>query len=189
MMGGDAPGRIVVLTDVTARRAAEDALRLNGSRPGLIFETVSDMLMLVGIDLKRGALFHDIGKMAISDTILLQPDPLTAEEMAIMRQHAVYAYEMLNPTAYLRPAIDIPDCHCEKWDGSGHPRRLEKEHILLAARVFAVIDVWDTLRSDRPYRAAWPEEKVREYIRGQRGKHFDPAVVKACFTIIDEESP
>jgi PAS domain S-box-containing protein/putative nucleotidyltransferase with HDIG domain len=139
------------------------------------------------VHVRRGALLHDIGKMAISDTILLKPDPLTAEEMDIMRQHPVFAHEMLNPIAYLRPAIDIPYCHHEKWDGSGYPRGLEKDHIPLPARVFAVIDVWDALRSERPYSAAWPEEKVRQYLRDQSGRHFDPAVVDAFLKIIDEE--
>ncbi|MGB7539323.1 MAG: PAS domain S-box protein [Anaerolineales bacterium] len=140
------------------------------------------------VNVRRGALLHDIGKMAISDTILLKPDPLTAEEMDLMRRHPVFAYEMLHPIAYLRPALDIPYCHHEKWDGSGYPRGLEGDHIPLAARVFAVLDVWDALRSDRPYCAAWPEEKVRQYLRDQSGKHFDPAVVDAFFTIIDEEA-
>jgi PAS domain S-box-containing protein len=140
------------------------------------------------VHVRRGALMHDIGKMAISDTLLLKPGALTAEETALMRQHPVFAYEMLYPILYLRPALDIPYCHHERWDGSGYPRGLEKDQIPLAARVFAVIDVWDALRSDRPYCAAWPEEKVRQYIRDQSGKHFDPAVVEAFFTIIDEES-
>ncbi|MBN2085964.1 MAG: PAS domain S-box protein [Anaerolineales bacterium] len=139
------------------------------------------------VHVRRGALLHDIGKMAISDLILRKPDALTAEETNIMRQHPVFAYEMLNPIAYLRPAIDIPYCHHEKWDGSGYPRGLEKDHIPLAARVFAVIDVWDALRSDRPYCAAWPEDKVRQYLRDQSGRHFDPAVVEAFLKIVDEE--
>jgi PAS domain S-box-containing protein/putative nucleotidyltransferase with HDIG domain len=141
------------------------------------------------VHVRRGALLHDIGKMAISDTILRKPDPLTAEELALMRQHPAFAYEMLHPIAYLRPALDIPYGHHEKWDGSGYPRGLEKDHIPLAARVFAVVDVWDALRSDRPYCAAWPEEKVRQHLRDQSGKHFDPAVVDAFLHILDEETP
>jgi PAS domain S-box-containing protein/putative nucleotidyltransferase with HDIG domain len=139
------------------------------------------------VHVRRGALLHDIGKMAISDSILLKPDPLSKEEMEIMRQHPVFAFQMLHPIAYLRPALDIPYCHHEKWDGTGYPRGLEKNHIPLAARVFAVIDVWDALRSDRPYCAAWPEEKAREYLREQSGIHFDPAVVEAFLKIVDEE--
>ncbi len=139
------------------------------------------------VHVRRGALLHDIGKMAISDTILLKPEPLSAEEMDLMRRHPVFAYEMLHPIAYLRPALDIPYCHHEKWDGSGYPRGLDRDHIPLPARVFSVVDVWDALRSDRPYCAAWPEEKTRQYIRDQSGKHFDPAVVDAFLQIIDEE--
>jgi PAS domain S-box-containing protein/putative nucleotidyltransferase with HDIG domain len=140
------------------------------------------------IHVRRGALMHDIGKMAISDSILLKPGPLSAEETRTMRRHPVIAYEMLSPIGYLRSAIDIPFCHHEKWDGSGYPRGLKGERIPLAARVFAIVDVWDALRNDRPYRKAWPEHKVREYLREQSGRHFDPAVVEAFFSIVDEES-
>jgi PAS domain S-box-containing protein len=135
------------------------------------------------VHVRRGALLHDIGKIAISDTILLKPGPLTDEEWEIMHQHPVYACELLSPIAYLRPALDIPHCHHEKWDGTGYPRGLKGEQIPLAARIFAVMDVWDALLSDRPYRAAWPEEKALEYIREQAGKHFDPQVVKAFFEV------
>jgi len=132
---------------------------------------------------RRGALLHDIGKMGIPDVILLKPDALTEEEWTIMRKHPIYAYDMLSPIAYLRPALDIPYCHHEKWDGTGYPRGLKGDQIPLAARIFAVVDVWDALRSDRPYRAAWPEEEVWEYIREQSGKHFDPQVVEAFLKI------
>ena len=100
-----------------------------------------------------------------------------------MRKHPIYAYDMLSPIAYLRPALDIPYCHHEKWDGTGYPRGLKGDQIPLAARIFTVVDVWDALRSDRPYRAAWPEEVVWEYIREQSGKHFDPQVVEAFLKI------
>jgi PAS domain S-box-containing protein len=139
------------------------------------------------IHVRRGALMHDIGKMGISDAILLKPGPLTAEETQVMRRHPVFAYEMLFPIGYLRSAIDIPYCHHEKWDGSGYPRGLKGEQIPLAARVFAIVDVWDALRNDRPYRKAWPETKVREYLRDQNGRHFDPAVVEAFFKVVDQE--
>ena len=139
------------------------------------------------IHVRRGALMHDIGKMAISDAILLKPGPLTPEEIQIMHRHPVFAYEMLYPIGYLRSAIDIPYCHHEKWDGSGYPRGLKGEQIPLAARAFAIVDVWDALRNDRPYRSAWPEDKVRQYLREQNGRHFDPAVVDAFFKIVDEE--
>ncbi len=131
------------------------------------------------VHLRRGALLHDIGKMGIPDSILLKPGPLSEAEWVVMRLHPVYAYELLHPIAYLRPALDIPYCHHEKWDGTGYPRGLKGEEIPLAARIFAVVDVWDALRSDRPYRAAWPEARVRDHIRSLRGSHFDPAVVDA----------
>jgi HD-GYP domain-containing protein (c-di-GMP phosphodiesterase class II) len=126
---------------------------------------------------RRGAILHDIGKMGIPDSILLKPGPLTEDEWAVMRRHPVLAYELLSPIPYLRPAIDIPYCHHEKWDGTGYPRGLKGDQIPLAARIFAVADVWDALRSDRPYRAAWGAPETREYIRSLTGTHFDPSVV------------
>ncbi|MDR5682840.1 MAG: HD domain-containing phosphohydrolase [Armatimonadota bacterium] len=131
------------------------------------------------VHVRRGALLHDIGKIGIPDSILRKPGPLTEAEWEVMRRHPVYAYELLSPIEFLRPALDIPYCHHEKWDGTGYPRGLRGEQIPLAARVFAVIDVYDALTSDRPYRAAWPEDKAVAYIREQAGKHFDPAVVEA----------
>jgi PAS domain S-box-containing protein/putative nucleotidyltransferase with HDIG domain len=131
------------------------------------------------VHLRRGALLHDIGKMGVPDAILLKPGPLTDAEWAIMRQHPTLAYEMLAAIAYLRPALDIPYSHHEKWDGTGYPRQLKGEAIPLSARIFAVADVWDALRSDRPYRPAWPEAKVRDQIRALSGTHFDPRVVNA----------
>ncbi len=128
--------------------------------------------------IRRGALLHDIGKMAIPDSILFKPDPLTAEEEKIMRQHPERAQALLDPIAYLRPALDIPYCHHEKWDGTGYPRGLKGEQIPLAARVFAIADVWDAMRSPRLYRAAWSEEAALEYVQAQAGKHFDPEIVK-----------
>ena len=130
------------------------------------------------VHIRRGALLHDMGKMGIPDSILLKPGPLTDEEWIIMKRHPVYAYEMLHQIEYLRPALDIPYCHHEKWDGTGYPRGLKAEEIPLAARIFAVVDVWDALCSDRPYRPAWPKEKVREHIRSLSGTHFDSNVVE-----------
>ncbi len=135
------------------------------------------------VHIRRGALLHDIGKMGVPDGILLKPGPLTDEEWVSMRKHPVYAYEMLSPVIFLRPALDIPYCHHEKWDGTGYPRGLKGEQIPLAARVFAVVDVWDALRSDRPYRPGWPEAKVREHIRSGAGTHFDPAVGEAFLSL------
>ncbi len=133
--------------------------------------------------IRRGALLHDIGKLGIPDSILHKPGPLSDEEWKIMRMHPVYAHEWLSPIEFLRPALDIPHYHHERWDGSGYPSGLKGEEIPLAARIFSVIDVWDALRSDRPYRDAWPIEKVQAHIRDLRGKHFDPQVVEAFFTI------
>jgi HD-GYP domain-containing protein (c-di-GMP phosphodiesterase class II) len=129
------------------------------------------------VHVRRGALLHDIGKMAIPDKILLKPGPLTDEEWEIMRRHPVYAYDWLAPIAFLRPSLDIPYCHHERWDGSGYPRGLRGEAIPLLARIFAVVDVWDALRSDRPYRRRWPEAEVRDYIQSQAGTQFDPQIV------------
>lgn len=129
------------------------------------------------VQVRRGALLHDIGKMGVPDGILLKPGKLTDDEWVIMRKHPQYAYDLLSPIAYLRPALDIPFCHHEKWDGTGYPRGLKGEQIPLAARLFAVVDVWDALRSDRPYRAGWPEGKVLEHIRSLAGTHFDPQAV------------
>ncbi len=131
----------------------------------------------------RGALLHDIGKMGIPDRILLKPGPLTDAEWQIMRQHPVYAYDLLSPIDYLRPAVDIPYCHHEKWDGAGYPRGLAGEQIPLAARIFAVVDVWDALRSDRPYRNAWSNDQVRAYLREQTGSHFDPKIVEVFLSM------
>ncbi len=130
------------------------------------------------VHLRRGALLHDIGKMGVPDNILLKPDKLTEAEMAIMRQHPQRAYELLLPIEYLRPALDIPYCHHEKWDGTGYPRGLKGEEIPLVARLFAVVDVYDALTSDRPYRKAWSREDALAYIRQQAGQHFDPHVVE-----------
>lgn len=128
--------------------------------------------------IERGALLHDIGKMGVADSILLKPGPLTDDEWQIMRRHPGYAYDMLLPIDYLKPALAIPYCHHEKWDGTGYPRGLKGEEIPFAARIFAVIDVWDALRSDRPYRKGWPEEQVRAHLLAGSGTHFDPQIVE-----------
>jgi putative nucleotidyltransferase with HDIG domain len=129
------------------------------------------------IHIRRGTLLHDIGKMGIPDEILRKPASLDEQEWVIMRQHPLYAYDMLSPISYLRPALDIPYCHHEKWDGSGYPRGLAGEQIPLAARLFAVVDVYDALISDRPYREAWSRKRALEYIQQQAGQHFDPEIV------------
>jgi HD-GYP domain-containing protein (c-di-GMP phosphodiesterase class II) len=129
------------------------------------------------VHIRRGALLHDIGEMGIPEYILLKPGNLTDEERDIVHQHPVYAYKLLSSIPNLRPAIDIPYCHHEKWDGSGYPRGLTGEQIPLPARIFALIDVWDALLSNRPHRKAWPREKVLSYMNDQRGKHFEPRIV------------
>ncbi|GAP13868.1 protein containg PAS domain S-box [Longilinea arvoryzae] len=130
------------------------------------------------IQLQRGALLHDIGKMSVPDAILFKTGPLTPEEWEIMRKHPQYAYELLSSVSFLRSALDIPYCHHERWNGSGYPRGLVGEEIPLAARIFAVVDVWDALLSNRPYRAAWDEERAELYIRQNAGVLFDPTVVE-----------
>ncbi len=138
------------------------------------------------LHVKHGALLHDIGKMGIPDAILLKDDQLTNKEWDIMHKHPLFAYEMLYPIEYLRPALDIPYCHHEKWDGTGYPRGLKGDEIPLAARLFAVVDVWDALCSDRIYRKGWPVEKVLEYIRAQSGRHFDPQAVELFLLVVSE---
>ena len=138
------------------------------------------------VHVQRGAILHDIGKMAISDCILLKSTALTDSERRIIKQHPRYAYEMLSPIPYLRQALDIPFYHHEKWDGTGYPHGLKREQIPLSARLFSVVDVFDALTSDRPYRPAWSTEKALDYIRDQSGKHFDPAVVVEFMRIVDE---
>ncbi|MBI4631146.1 MAG: HD domain-containing protein, partial [Chloroflexi bacterium] len=156
-----------------------------------VTEMALKLAAVVGVEetqlmhLQRGALLHDIGKMGVPDSILLKPGPLSEEEMAIMRRHPQLSYDMLSPIPFLRPALDIPLCHHEKWDGSGYPRQLKGEQIPLVARIFAVVDVWDALISDRPYRAAWPRDKVSEYIREQSGLHFEPRVVEIFLNMIE----
>ena len=135
------------------------------------------------IHIRRGVLLHDIGKLGVPDQILLKPGALTDDEWTIMRRHPVYAYELISPIEFLRPALDIPYCHHEKWDGSGYPRGLKGEQIPLAARLFAVVDVWDALSSDRAYRRKWPKEKVVDYIRSLSGSYFDPDAVDLFFDV------
>jgi len=162
-------------TEGHTRRVTETCLRL------------ARALGMTGEDLghlRRGALLHDIGKMAVPDRILLKPGPLTDEEQEVMHRHAMTAFDLLSPIAYLRPALDVPYCHHEKWDGTGYPRGLAGEQIPLAARIFAVADVWDALRSDRPYRHAWTDEQAGAYIAEQSGKHFDPRVVRTFLDLI-----
>ncbi|MDR7596221.1 MAG: PAS domain S-box protein [Armatimonadota bacterium] len=138
------------------------------------------------VHVRRGALLHDVGKLGIPDAILLKPGPLTEEEWDIMRRHPEYAYRWLSSIEFLRPALDIPYCHHERWDGKGYPRGLRGEEIPLAARIFAVVDVFDALTSDRPYRKAWSREEALRYIREQAGSQFDPRVVEVFLREVGE---
>ncbi|HUH97983.1 MAG TPA: PAS domain S-box protein [Anaerolineales bacterium] len=130
------------------------------------------------LKMRRGALLHDIGKLGVPDHILLKADKLTDEEWLVMKKHPEFAHDMLHAIAYLRGSMDIPYCHHEKWDGTGYPQGLQGEQIPLPARIFAIVDVWDALTSDRPYRKAWSKGDAMQYIREQSGKHFDPQVVE-----------
>jgi HD-GYP domain-containing protein (c-di-GMP phosphodiesterase class II) len=139
------------------------------------------------IQIRRGALLHDIGKMGVPDRILLKPDKLTDDEWEVMQMHPIYAYQMLKPITYLGPALDIPYCHHEKWGGTGYPRGLKGEEIPLGARIFCIVDVYDALTSNRPYRAAWPKDKAITHIHELSGTHFEPRVVDAFLKMIGEE--
>lgn len=127
--------------------------------------------------IRWGALLHDIGKLGIPDAILHKPGPLDDAEWAVMRRHPAYAYNLLRHIDFLQTALEIPYCHHEHWDGSGYPRGLQGEEIPLSARIFALADVWDALRYDRPYRKAWPDDKVLAYIQSLAGNQLDPSVV------------
>ncbi|MHC1781402.1 MAG: HD domain-containing phosphohydrolase [Anaerolineaceae bacterium] len=140
------------------------------------------------IHIRRGAMLHDIGKLGVPDGILFKPGPLSEDEWVVMRRHPKLAFDMLLPIDYLYPALDIPYCHHEKWDGTGYPRGLKGTQIPLSARMFTIIDVWDALRSDRPYRKAMSEEYTLNYIREQAGLAFEPALVAKFFDLLAENA-
>jgi len=137
--------------------------------------------------IRHGAYLHDIGKMAIPDKILFKPGSLNEQEWEIMKQHPVHSREFISEIMFLQPAIQIAYFHHERWDGTGYPEGLRGEEIPLAARIFAVIDNWDALNSDRPYRKAWPSEDVIAYLQGNAGSIFDPQVVEAFLDILEQE--
>jgi putative nucleotidyltransferase with HDIG domain len=139
-------------------------------------------------NIRRGALLHDIGKMGIPDSILLKPGKLTEEEWEIMKKHTDYAYKWLKPIAFLERSLDIPYAHHEKWDGTGYPLGLKGEEIPLAVRIFSIVDVWDALSSNRPYRKAWEKERILNYLQEEVGKHFDPKVYEAFQSLVEEEN-
>ncbi len=162
-------------TEGHSKRVTELTVRIAGAMG------ISDSEL---VHIRRGSLLHDIGKLGVPDNILLKPGKLTDGEMDIMKKHATIAYEMLSPITFLRQALDIPYCHHEKWDGTGYPRGLKGEQIPLAARIFAVVDVWDALRSDRPYRPAWTKEKTLDHIVSLSGSHFEPQVVEVFMKLM-----
>jgi len=162
-------------TEGHSRRVTELTLRLART---MGFRDEDELLHI-----RRGALLHDIGKMGVPDAILQKPGPLTDEEWGRMRQHTIYAADLLAPIDFLKPALAIPAAHHERWDGAGYPLGLESEAIPLAARIFAVADVYDALTSDRPYRPAWTHAEAIAHIRAEAGRHFDPAVVEAFLAL------
>jgi response regulator RpfG family c-di-GMP phosphodiesterase len=166
-------------TEGHTRRVTEMTLRLAR------YMGLSDAAL---VNIHRGVLLHDIGKMGVPDHILKKTGKLDAEEWVEMRKHPVYAYNLLSPISYLRGALDIPYCHHEHWDGSGYPRGLQGEQIPLSARIFSVIDIWDALLSDRPYRKAWGREKVVDYLHEVAGTILDPSIVKVFFQMMEDES-
>lgn len=137
-------------------------------------------------NVRFGALLHDIGKLALPDAILIKPGPLTADETTVMRTHTELGRDLLMRTAFLRPAVDIPYAHHERWDGTGYPRGLEGEQIPLAARIFSVVDVWDALSFPRVYKPAWPEDEVLDYLRNAAGGQLDPGIVGLFLEHYDE---
>ena len=139
------------------------------------------------VHLRRGALLHDIGKMGVPDQILRKPGPLNDDEWKVMKKHPVYAYEWLSPAEYLHPALDIPYSHHEKWDGTGYPQGLQGSEIPLKARIFSLVDVWDALSSDRPYRKRWQQDKVVDYIRDQSSTYFDPEIVPVFLDLLNDQ--
>jgi len=167
---------------VTALDAREQETRAHSQR---VREYTVTLAQALGLDhdnliqTGRGALLHDVGKIGVRDSILLKPGKLNEEEWVEMRRHPQIGYDILQSIEFLSPAAEIVLCHQERWDGKGYPNGLQQDEIPIAARVFSVIDTWDALSSDRPYRQAWPADKVRAYLEEQSGKMFDPNVVKA----------
>jgi HD-GYP domain-containing protein (c-di-GMP phosphodiesterase class II) len=162
MREGEPIGHTRLVTEVTVRLAKVLGVSTEGQT-----------------NIRRGALLHDIGKMGIPESILKKESKLTKEELAFIKLHPQFAYDLLIPIVFLHQAIEIPYYHHERWDGNGYPQGLKREEIPLAARIFAVVDVWDALISDRPHRKAWSEELAISLIKEQSGQQFDPSVVEA----------
>lgn len=175
------------------------SLELSGKEPEGHCYRVAEMSMLfakkLGLggkeieDIVRGALLHDIGKLAIPETVLSKPGPLSPAERALVEQHPTYAKHFLEPIEILRDAIAIPYSHHERWDGRGYPRGLKGEEIPLAARIFAIVDVWDTLSYNQVYRDAWTPEQVFEHLLACRGTHFDPDLVEPFLMLVEDMHP
>jgi HD-GYP domain-containing protein (c-di-GMP phosphodiesterase class II) len=138
------------------------------------------------LPLRRGALLHDIGKLGIPEEILSKPDALTESEWQVVRQHPKFAEHLLEPIEFLRPALDIPKFHHERWDGSGYPYGLAGSNIPLAARIFSVVDVWDSMQARRPFRQALSEADTIEHLKQSSGRQFDPEVVRSFLQILQE---
>lgn len=172
------------------RRALELRDQMSGGHATRAAEIAVRLGTYLGVDrrelvfLRFGAVLHDIGKIGIPDSVLLKAGPLEASEMGLMRKHPQFAFEMLSSLPNFAPVLEIPYYHHERWDGSGYPTGLEGEQIPLSARIFAVVDVWDALCSDRPYRRAWTEERALAYIREESGRHFDPRIVEAFVSLM-----
>ena len=165
-------------TEGHTRRVTELTMRL-----ATYMNTGDDEL----VNIYRGVLLHDIGKMGVPDQILRKTGPLNDSEWVEMRKHPQYAFDLLAPIPYLRPALDIPYCHHEHWDGSGYPRGLKGEQIPLSARIFSIVDIWDALLSDRPYRKAWPKDKVKDYLRDISGTILDPKIVDTFLAMVSDD--
>jgi HD-GYP domain-containing protein (c-di-GMP phosphodiesterase class II) len=138
------------------------------------------------VDIRRGSILHDIGKMGIPDEILRKKGRLTNEERTIVEKHPNTAFDLLKQIPYLKKSLEIPYCHHEKWDGTGYPRGLKGDESPLSARIFAIVDVWDALSSDRPYREAWSQDNVTQYLLNESGKHFDPNIVEVFLQLLRE---
>ena len=175
--------RALELRDFSTERHAERVVSMSVELGRQIGLDEPELLRI-----QRGAQLHDIGKMGVPDSVLLKPGPLDEAEWRVMRKHPVYAYELLRPIPKFNDIVDIPYCHHEKWDGSGYPRRLSGREIPLPARVFAVVDVWDALSSNRPYRPAWSQHQVLDYIQHQSNKQFEPEITRAFLDVVKGKS-
>ena len=170
--------------DLRDKETEEHTRRVSDTTVKLAVHLGVDAIDLIHI--RRGAILHDIGKVAIPDRILFKPGPLAEDEWTIMRRHPGIAVDLLSPVTYLAPALEIPHWHHEKWDGTGYPDHLHGETIPFPARLFALVDVYDALTSNRPYRSAWSKQKTLQYIESQSGKHFDPTIVPKFVSFMND---